>query len=256
MIAREFGRLLDAVQFLTLVPVPGKTKFQEDWLPRAAKYFPLVGAFVGVAAGAVILSASAFLPEPLPMVLGLVVAVLITGALHEDGLADSADGLFGGRDKLQRLAIMKDSRIGSYGVVALIGCLAIKGASLISLDQMSIARLFVAAFALSRLAAVLTMAGLSYVGDMQAAKVAMPTDRMTGVEVATAVILGILPGLMVLRLPTFLIATGFSLAAGFAVALLARRKIGGYTGDVLGAVEQVCQTTFFVAAAGVISGPG
>lgn len=256
MMPIELRRLVDALRFMTVLPMPSAGSVPDDWLPRSAKYFPLVGALVGIAAGAVVLVMSLLVPEPLPMLLGLSAAIVLTGALHEDGLADSADGLFGGRDRAQRLAIMKDSRIGSFGVLALVACLALKGASLLSLDQMSIARLFVAGFALSRLAAVLTMAGLNYAGDPGTAKVSLSAARMTGAETALAVAAGVVPGLLVVRLPTFLISGAVALAAAFIIARLAQRKIGGYTGDILGAVEQICQTTFFVVAAGVISGPG
>lgn len=256
MIMRELNRFLLAVQFLTAVPVPRQTQLDDDWLPRSAKYFPLIGAMIGVVAGVVALVTSAFVPEPVPMVLGLAIVTVLTGALHEDGLADSADGLFGGRDRARRLEIMKDSRVGNYGVLALLICFALKGAALLSLDQMSIARLLIASLAASRLAVVLTMASLAYAGDPQDSKIKLSPQNISGNELLIAIVLGLLPGLLVLRVPTFAWASLIAAAVALCVALLARRRIGGYTGDVLGAVEQIYQATFLVVAAAVINGPG
>lgn len=255
MIANELRLFRIALQFLTRLPIASITDLPPDWLARCAKYMPLVGALVGAIAGIGILVAAIIFPEPLPVVIGLATAIALTGALHEDGLADTADAFGGGRTRERRLEIMRDSRIGTYGTIALIVALALKAAALIPLDHMSAACVLIAGHAGARLAAVLTLCMLSHASD-GATKVSEKTSDMTLREIAVAIALGLIPGLLLLQSATFMISMIFAFAASAAVALMAKRRIGGYTGDVLGAVEQVFETTFFIFAAAVISGPG
>jgi adenosylcobinamide-GDP ribazoletransferase len=255
MIAREVRLFLVALQFLTRIPVGPIVELPSDWLVRAAKYLPLVGALIGAAAGSVLLASSLVFPEPLPIVIGLATAIALTGALHEDGLADTADAFGGGQNRERCLEIMNDSRIGTFGTLALIVALALKGAALLPMDPLSAACVLIAGHAGARLAAVLTLAGLSYAGDGKA-KVSQTTSDMTLQELAIAIVLGLIPGTLFLHSSTFLISGSFAFIAAAAMALIAWRRIGGYTGDVLGAVEQVYETTFFMFATAVISGPG
>ena len=150
---------------------------------------------------------------------------------------------------------MKDSRIGTYGTLVLIVVLALKGAALMPLDHMSVVRVLIAGHAGARLAAVLTLWALPYAGN-GVAKVARTPSRMTHGEVGVALLFGVVPGLLVLRPATFLISLIFASVAAALLALYSMRRIGGYTGDVLGAVEQVFETVFFAFAAAVIAGPG
>jgi adenosylcobinamide-GDP ribazoletransferase len=255
MIDNEVRLFRIALQFLTRLPIASITDLPPDWLARCAKYMPLVGALVGAIAGGVILVTAIIFPEPLPVIMGLAAAIALTGALHEDGLADTADAFGGGRTRERRLEIMRDSRIGTYGTIALIVVLALKAAALIPLDHMSAACVLIAGYAGARLAAVLTLCMLSHASD-GATKVSQKTSDMTLPEIAVAIALGLIPGLILLQSATFLISMFFAFAAAAAMALIAKRRIGGYTGDVLGAVEQIFETTFFIFAAAVIGGPG
>lgn len=255
MIAREASLFRIALQFLTIIPVGSMGAWPDDWLARSAKYMPLVGALIGAIAGTALLVSAAFFPEPLPAVIGLAIAVLLTGALHEDGLADTADGLGGGVTRERRIEILRDSRIGTYGVLALIAVFAFKGAALTALDPSSAARVLIAAHAIARLGAVLGIVALPYAGG-ENAKVSTPASKMTGGEIAIAILFGVLPGLIVLQFNVFLICTVFAMIAPVAIAFIAHRRIGGYTGDILGAIEQVFEAAFIVVAAGVLSGPG
>jgi len=255
MIASELRLFRIALQFLTQLPAGAVDNWPRDWLARSAKYMPLVGALVGAIAGASIIVAAIFLPQPLPTVVGLVIAIAVTGALHEDGLADTVDAFGGGRTCERRLEIMKDSRIGTYGTLALISVLALKAAALIALDPVSAALVMIAGHAGARLAPVLTMWMLPHAGDSNA-KVSQKTSEMTSTEVSIAVLFGIIPALILLPASAFAIATLIALAAAAIAALIGQRKIGGYTGDVLGAVEQVFETVFFISAAAIIAGPG
>lgn len=256
MIQQEFKYFLVAVQFLTRIAVKPFADFQDSWLDRSAKYFPLVGILVGVTGSAVIVAATPFLPQPLPMLFGLAAAIAVTGAFHEDGLADTADGLGGGQTREQRLEIMKDSRIGTYGTIALVTMLAIKATALMQIGPIQMIFAFIAAHASARLASVIAMRCMDYAGDRDTAKAKPLATEISASELALAVLFGLLPGVLLIPLPTLTIALT---AAGIAAALLARksqRLIGGYTGDVLGAIEQVFETAFIVAVAAVIAGPG
>jgi adenosylcobinamide-GDP ribazoletransferase len=255
MIAHEARLFLIALQFLTRIPLKRIDPLPDDWLPRSAKYMPLVGALIGVITGAVVLISAFVFPWPVPIVIGLASAILLTGALHEDGLADTVDAFGGGVSRERCLEIMKDSRIGTYGTLALMVTLALKGTALAQIDPVSVLRVLIAGYAGARLAAVLALATLPYAGGNNA-KVSRTTSVMTTSELAVAIATGLILGFLVVSPGTFLLSTVFAAAAASVVALIARRKIGGYTGDVLGAVEQVYETAFFAVAVAIIAGPG
>ncbi len=255
MIAREAKLFLVALQFLTRIPLKRIDPLPDDWLPRSAKYMPLVGALLGIVTGAVVLISALVCPWPVPIVLGLTFAVLLTGALHEDGLADTADAFGGGSSRERCLEIMKDSRIGTYGTLALIATLALKGTALTQTDPVSVVRILIAAYAGARLAAVLALVALPYAGG-ENVKVSRAPSDMTGNEIAVAIATGLIPGLLVLSPVAFLASTLLAGMAASVVAWIAHRKIGGYTGDVLGAVEQIYETAFIVVAVAILAGPG
>lgn len=256
MIAREVRLFLIALQFLTRIPVKSFEAFDPAWLDRAAKYFPLVGALVGTIAAFVLLATSVFAPQPLPILLAIAAGVAVTGAFHEDGLADAVDGLGGGATRERRLEIMKDSRIGTYGAVTLGLVLAIKVAALSALDPMMAAVSLLSAHAAARLAAVVCLRMFDYVGDEGAAKVKPLATAATNGELAIAMVFGLAPAIVLLPLDAWLTAMIVGAAAALCLAAAARRLIGGYTGDVLGGVEQVFEAGFLLGAAAIISGPG
>ncbi|CAN7330668.1 adenosylcobinamide-GDP ribazoletransferase [Phenylobacterium sp. LjRoot219] len=255
MIARELDRLACAAQFLTRLPLPGPRAWNDELLARSARYFPLVGLLVGGLCAAVFLIARQVWPTGvLPAVLASAAGALVTGAFHEDGLADTADGLGGGQSPEQRLAIMKDSRLGTYGALALGLVLAAKVAAVGELAAgWAAAGAIVAAHALGRAAAVGAMRLLPYAADPAASKLKPVARDVRGYEVAIAVAIGLAP---LVFLPAQVAVVGLLLGAIAALwpALAARRLIGGYTGDVLGAIEQAFETAFLlgvVAAAGL-----
>lgn len=249
MLTRELQLFLCAVQFLTRIPTPSLHGFEPDWTTRAARYFPLVGLLVGGLCALVFWSASKIWAGPVAAVLTLGFGVLITGAFHEDGLADTADGLGGGTTPAKRLTIMKDSRVGTYGVVALVFVLALKGTSLAGLPPAIGAWALVAAHASARAAAVVVMFLMPYAGEAKATKWKPAEGGPTFREALTALAIG---GLPLALSPDGVVLAGLVLGAVAAtlLALTARRLIGGYTGDVLGGVEQVFETAFLLGVAG------
>lgn len=269
-------RLLDelrwwlvALQFLTRVPVPawvGREGWNPDWLNRCVRHFPLVGAAVGAAGAAVALAAVVWWPPWVASALSVAATVWLTAAFHEDGLADTADALLGAAPRDKALAIMKDSRIGTYGAAALVLSLLLRVLLLAELLRASpplAAAVCVAAHAGGRAAAVALMATLPYGGDEDHAK-AKPLARAVRVHDA---LIALLLGVGFLALPALVLPgpgqalRGLAAACGLAllVPLLRRwlrRRLGGYTGDTLGACEQLGEITVALAFAAALAGPG
>ena len=185
-----------AVGFLTVLPTGRLDGLGEAWLARAAVWFPVIGALVGgVAGGAVVLGDAAGLPLAVSGALGLVAAIVLTRGLHEDGLADTADGLGVHGTRERRLAAMKDSAVGAHGALAMACALLVAALALAGLDAEHAARALVAAHVLSRTAMVLTA-------------VALPSARAEG---------GLGRGLVVTPLAA-LIASAIAVAGVLAVA--------------------------------------
>ena len=242
LITHEVRNLLLAIGFFTRIPVPSLDDFQESDLNTAAKYFPLVGIIVGIVAAVIFWLALLVLPADIAIVISMVASIYLTGAFHEDGLADATDGLGGGWEKKQVLAIMQDSRIGSYGTIALV--LALLGKFLL-LRHMHIALLpvvLVVAHAISRLAAVLVMATQSYVRSEGKSKPLATRLGIPGLLVAT--FFGLLPLFMVIPhlfwslTPVALVWIWFSMRL--------HDRLGGYTGDCLGAMQQLTELAFYL----------
>ena len=241
--------LVTATLFLTRLPLPAIVRAHAGGLARALRAFPLVGALIGLAAAAVYALGLTLGLAPLAAaVVAIGATVALTGALHEDGLADCADGFGGGRDCAAKLAIMRDSRIGTYGVLALMIAVALKAAALADLGAADACAALVAAHAASRAAMPLLMTLLEPARtDGLAAGLGRPPELV----IAQAVILGVL--LCGLAAGPFagIVALSFAALALAGLEALARRQIGGYTGDVLGAAQQVTETAILLALSAV-----
>jgi adenosylcobinamide-GDP ribazoletransferase len=235
-----------AAAFFTRVPMMAPT--ESGWrLADSVWAFPLVGAGIGAVAASVFLIAQLIGLGDWPAALLAVFAgIALTGALHEDGLADTADGLAGGRDRAQKLDIMRDSRLGTFGVLALLLSVSMRAAALVAMREAIYAGLaLVAAHAAAR--ALLAVA-------MWALPPARPdgqgfaAGRPRLVPTIGAILIAVIICLTTLGPVRGAVALGLSAAAVGAAALLARRQIGGQTGDVLGALEQTAEIVILLAA--------
>ena len=252
---RPLTYFLLAVGFFTRLPVPPLADFEEADLNHAARYFPLVGLLIGLLAAMVWLLASRVLPSSLAILCSMAATIYLTGAFHEDGLADSADGLGGGMDAERKLAIMQDSRLGSYGAIALLGMLLAKFHALAALSATWLPFAMIAGHALSRLASVYLMCTAHYVRFSGKAKPL--ATALSRADMRWASLFGGLPllafaGLLGLH-HSLLTTAGFLLATLLPVGLvwywwrrLILRKIGGYTGDTLGAAQQLTELAFYL----------
>jgi adenosylcobinamide-GDP ribazoletransferase len=247
-VLRQWRLVVCAAQFLTRLPTPALADFEPDWINRSARYFPLVGQIVGVVCAGVWLAAGRLWPGAPAAALAVGAGVLVTGAFHEDGLADTADGLGGGQTRERRLAIMKDSRIGSFGALALGLATGLRILLLAGLSPWRGALALIAAHGGARSAAVIIMASTPYAGDPEAAKIKPAPQGVRWPEAAFALVTGVWPAVF-LGAPRAALALGLAAAATAAMALTARRLIGGVTGDVLGAVEQLAEVGLLMGAA-------
>ncbi|WP_238736573.1 adenosylcobinamide-GDP ribazoletransferase [Rhodopseudomonas infernalis] len=236
---------------MTILPAPRAAQFDDGWLLPAAKYFPLVGALIGLFCGGVLIAASAIWSGLVPAVLAVIAGVALTGALHEDGIADSADGLFGGRTREQRLTIIKDSRIGNYGAVTLIASLIIRIAALATLPPWVGAAALVASHSLGRAGILAAMSMLPYAGNVATAKLNYPDSRIDTGAALTATAFALLSLAPQLWIDPAAAARGLigAILLGTLPALAAARLIGGYVGDVLGATEQFAQIGLLLGVA-------
>ncbi|MEM9441841.1 MAG: adenosylcobinamide-GDP ribazoletransferase [Pseudomonadota bacterium] len=249
-------KLFIAIQFLTRLPTP--TKFQRCWsmedLRESVHMFPLVGVLVGLAACLVYVAAvSLNLPLVVATILAVATQILMTGALHEDGLADVCDGFGGGHTIEQKLAIMRDSRLGTYGAIGLILGLGLRLAAIVHLaehgDVWFVVAGLIAAATLSRAAMPLAMLFMPQARpEGLAASAGRPRQSKSFVSAA-------LGGIAVfLCLPpveaTIVIVVSIVSAALFLD--LSRRQIGGITGDVLGGLQQVLDILVLVIAAALV----
>lgn len=257
-----------ALQFFTRVPVTGRLAewigFSPQMLRASAAHFPGVGWLVGGVGAAVFVLALQGLPGVAgalaAALLSMAATVLLTGAFHEDGLADVADGLGGSADRGRALEIMKDSRIGAYGAVGLVLMLGLKAAALASLPMLSAMAALLFAHTASRAATVAVMGALPYAGDAEHAKAKPIAHQARAVEVAIAcgsavllaVLLPCLPGPWSVAWPTLAAALIAAALMAVCCARWLKHRLGGITGDTLGATQQLVEVAMLLAWLGSI----
>jgi adenosylcobinamide-GDP ribazoletransferase len=253
LLKQEFQYLLAALQFFTRIPLPLAVAHDRNTLTRALKYFPLIGWLVGAACGLAYYLAADTWPASVAVVLSILVGAWLTGGLHEDGLADSCDGFGGGWDKAQVLAIMKDPRIGNFGALGLILALLLKTVLLIELaaesDDLVLIALLLAHSA-SRLLVLPLPWLLDYARTSADSKArAMVGGQFSGGMLAYSSLFVLLP-LLYLDVPPLWYA--FASAGGVALlmGLYFRRRLGGYSGDCLGATQQVTELVVYLSLLG------
>ena len=248
---RDFSTWPDAarlaVGFLTRLPAGGSVTAEPGALARAAWAFPVVGILIGLIGGiAFAIGDRLGLPINAMALLAVAVTVLMTGGLHEDGLADTMDGLGGGGHREQALAIMRDSRTGAFGVLALVFSVGLRVAALAALPDVRIAvSALVAAHAASR---GLLPTLMLWLDPARSDGLAAEAGRPTPPGATAAALIALLVALVALGIGRGILAMLLAGVAMMAMAFLARRRIGGYTGDVLGAAQQVGEIVMLLAA--------
>lgn len=234
-----------ALTFLTRLPIRLRHDPPPGALARAMRIFPLVGAMIGLAAGLVYCLARWLLPAFPAALLAVSFGILLTGALHEDGLADCADGFGAGGERERIARIMHDSRIGAFGALALILSVILRSAALAGLDgAWQVATALIACHALSRASAPLLMVWLAPAsGQGLAAMAGRPSREQAG----CAALGGFCIAFALLPSQEAAGAILASLAMVFLFGRWARKLLGGYSGDVLGATEQLVEIAALLA---------
>lgn len=245
---------LVALQFYSRIPVTGRIAAWTDWSParlgRATRWFPLVGVVVALGQSFVYVAASTVLPHPVALLLAIIAGLLLTGAFHEDGWADFCDAFGGHVDRDTTLRILRDSRIGAYGAVGVVALLLMRFETLAHIDTDWIVASLLCAAAFSRGCAVLVMASLPYARDEADAKAKPVAESVGARDALIALVMSIAP-LAALAAWTGdttvgLLGLSFALLSTAAMRRLIRRRLGGYTGDCLGAVQQVAEAAFLL----------
>lgn len=235
--------------FFTRLPVPKRIHHGADLLQKSARYFPWIGLFTGIVAGTLFMTISQLLSIPIAIFVSMVASILLTGAFHEDGFADVCDAFGGGWTKEKILLIMKDSRLGTYGVIGLIGMLGFKFLILVELSSImsawSIFFTFLSAHSTSRLSAVTVIQQYTYVTDTETSKSKplanrklLPHELLIATAGGAAPLFFVDYRFMVALIPVFL--------ARIWLGRYFQKWIGGYTGDCLGAVQQVSEVLFYL----------
>jgi len=240
---------LTALGFFTRIPVATRLPWSPERLNHSARYFPLVGWVVGGAGAALLWLLLHGLPPSVAVALSMAATIRLTGAFHEDGFADACDGLGGGWERAQVLEIMKDSRIGSYGTAGLVLMLLTKWAALDELAGQAPERAMLAllvAHPLSRLASTALIHRLEYVRDDLTAKSKPLARALSTPELLIAAAGGLLPLVLLPARPALAALLLVALVAWWFARLLLRR-LGGYTGDCLGAAQQLTELACYLA---------
>lgn len=240
--------------FYTRIPCPKNISHDPEYLNKATRYFPFIGWIVGSISFLAFYIFSLFLSVETAVILGIIASILTTGAFHEDGFADVCDGFGGGWTKEKILMIMKDSAIGAYGAIGLVVLFLLKfkllseSVFLFSKHNYLIFLLFISAHSVSRLAAISIIFTHEYSRDDASSKSKPIAKKYSWKEVLGSFLFGLLPLLalsffqyeiLLVLIPVFI--------ARYFLARYFQKWIGGYTGDCLGATQQVCEAVYYLS---------
>ncbi len=245
MIKRELQILGASILYFSRLPFPFKVPYNKAYQQLVLTWFPLVGAFVGILGSLIFYGANWFLPQMVSIVLSLSAMVLVTGAFHEDGFADVCDAFGGGYNKEQILVIMKDSRVGAYAAIGLILLFALKITSLTAINPGSVILVIIASQVMSRWPLLLITKRWDYARKSNDSKSIDTSKPLSVFRIILAFILSIIPlfffhsWIVFITVP-LLVLVSWIFGAWF------NKKIGGYTGDCLGAVQQVNELVFYI----------
>ncbi|MGL1901088.1 MAG: adenosylcobinamide-GDP ribazoletransferase [Fibrobacterales bacterium] len=239
----EIKSLLHCLRFFTRIPVPQWVGYSDDHQFRSTKYFPFIGYIVGGTSALTFYFCASSLSTILSIIISTIVSIILTGAFHEDGLADFCDGFGGGYGKEKILTIMKDSRIGTYGSVGLISILSIKASTLVEFPNHKLPVIIVAGHCFSRFIPLLLMRTTSYVsihGKSHHLQKSIPSLYLL------FGLLTLVPLLLWFPWQVLLINLGVSAITLTLFRYYIIKHIGGYTGDILGTVQQVSEVFFYL----------
>lgn len=245
MIRKELHIFFAALVFYTKIRAPKSIILTQEHFPASARYFPLMGWIVGGLSALLYWGCCLVLPHAVSILISMLLSILITGGLHEDGLADTCDGFGGGWSKEKIVSIMKDSATGVFGVIGIVMLLLLKFSVLSESVPEQLPFLLIAAHSLSRFIAISFMYTHTYARTDDTSKSKSVAKQMSGSDLFIALITGLAPlllfnNVLVLLVMIPLLLTKWLLGRYF------NKWIGGYTGDCLGATQQISELVFYI----------
>ncbi|WP_303315984.1 adenosylcobinamide-GDP ribazoletransferase [Flavivirga abyssicola] len=243
---KELQIFLTAIMFFTRIPCPKWVDHNPEYLSKSAKYFSLIGIIVGSIGALVFYGFSFIFSTEIALLLSMIATIYTTGAFHEDGFADVCDGFGGGWTKEKILLIMKDSRLGTYGVSGLILILAIKFSALREVPLYFIPITIIAGHSLSRFIATTLIYTHPYVRDTDDSKAKPAAKNITINMLLVSAVFGIAP-LLFFNKPLIFIAIIPCYLAKAYLGIKFKKWLGGQTGDCAGAVQQLCEVVFYLS---------
>ncbi|WP_207421257.1 adenosylcobinamide-GDP ribazoletransferase [Desertivirga brevis] len=250
---RQLKTFLAAISYYTRIPC--KVQLDESHLAGSIRYFPLIGWITGISSALVFLAGEYLFDRSIAVILAIASSVLLTGAIHEDGFADVCDGFGGGWTKEKILAIMKDSRVGAYGVVGICVILLLRFHTLeeaVSLSQsqpFTQLSVIISAHSLSRFNASSLLYKNEYVRETEKSKASFVSQRHIVKDLIIACILAAVPFILLLFFtgkPMLILLVPALLLISVYLKQYFRKWIGGYTGDCLGAVQLITEVSFYL----------
>ncbi len=243
---REWNIFQTAIMFFTRIPVSKNLSYSEKYLNSSSKFLPMMGWIVGLSSGLVFFAVNYILPLQLAVIAAMVSSILLTGAFHEDGFADVCDGFGGGWSKRRILQIMKDSRIGAYGMIGMFFLLLSKFVALSEINSNFLPMVFIAGHAISRYFAAHFIYTHQYVRDDETSKSKPLGKKLKTKELLLAIITAVIPLFLFPSWYIFL-TIPFIYLVYFFFARYLKKWIGGYTGDCLGAMQQLTELAFYLS---------
>ncbi len=244
---QELKIFLTAIMFYTRLPVPRIESYSEEYLNESLRYLPVVGWIVGLLTAVIFRLCLEIFPLPVAILLSMVAGIFFTGAFHEDAFTDTCDGLGGGWTKQEILKIMKDSRVGAFGTIGIILILGLKFLCLWEIPYPQIPLILFLGHTVSRTVILIFRYGRPYVGEEETSKSKLIARTMTEKSLFIGLGLGLAPVFF------FLGWKGFWFLAPVILTQMAFghyifKRIGGFTGDCLGAIQQVCEVVFYLSS--------
>ncbi len=242
---KEIRIFFTALMFYTRIPCPKWVDHDPIYMKESARYFSLIGWIVGAISAGTFWLTSQFLPTNIAIILSMIVSIRATGAFHEDGLADVADGFGGGWTKDKILEIMKDSRLGTFGVTALICILGLKFTSLAEMPKNTIPLAILMGNVLSRTIASRMLYRGDYVQNNNLAKAGSAADKLSITSLVVNILFGGLTFLLFMNAYLLLIIPILILLE-YLMYRFYKKWIGGYNGDCAGAVQQISEVVIYM----------
>tara|TARA_B100001105_G_scaffold241632_1_gene221179 strand:+ start:107 stop:895 length:789 start_codon:yes stop_codon:yes gene_type:complete len=250
-LSQEVKRIVGAFVFYSRIPLP--SSWHSGKISHSSRYFSLVGWVVGAASAAVWMLAQMLFsvspgaspegPVPIAVLLGIIVAVLLTGALHEDGFVDTCDGLGGGWTAEERLRIMKDSRIGTYGALGILFLVLFKFFALLQIETEILPWVWISGHTLSRFLSISQLRFLDYVQDPAKSKSGSMTE-FSGFDLIVNAAFGLLPLFFIGN--QVLVGLSAVVFIWWVTLVHFKKRLGGVTGDCLGATQQLSEVVFYL----------